>query len=146
VDTISSHFKPFAFLIGDWQGTFADGKTTDRQHFEWLHDGKLLSNHHSSTGERGGHSGDAVFAYDTVEKRIVFWYWDNAGGITLGHFTVRGDDLHADEEYRGEQNYKMRTVWKPIDGDNYDSSVFAQQEGEWKQLWTVRYKRVATRP
>lgn len=142
MNSISQHFEPFKFLIGDWQGTFADGKTTDRQHFEWLHDGRLIRNRHQSSGERGGHEGEAIFAFDTVKKKVVFWYWDNAGGITLGHFDVVGDELHAEEEYRGEENYKMRTVWKP-GKDWYDSTVFAEQGGEWKQLWTVRYLRTS---
>lgn len=136
-----AHFAPFAFLIGgEWVGTFADGKTTDHQHFEWEHDGKFIHNRHHSSGERA-HAGEAIYAYHPLQDRVIFWYWDVTGGISSGHFTVQGDELHAEEEYRGEQSYKMRSVWKPVDVDLYDSQQYAWQNEAWQPLWTVRYCR-----
>jgi hypothetical protein len=141
ISSVYAYFKAFEFLIGgEWVGTFADGKTTDHQHFEWERDGKFIHNRHHSTGERA-HAGEAIYAYDSVQGKVVFWYWDVTGGISSGHFTVHGDELHAEEEYRGEQNYKMRSVWKPVNANEYDSQQFAWQDDAWQPLWSVRYRR-----
>lgn len=137
---IPRHFQPFAFLIGEWVGTFADGTTTDHQFFEWLHDGKAIRNHHFSTGERP-HSGDAVYVFDAQAAQILSWYWDVTGGISSGVFTVNGDELHAEEEYRGAQSYRMRSIWKPAGANEYHAQQFGWQAGEWAPLWTVIYRR-----
>jgi hypothetical protein len=138
---LPAHFQSFSFLTqSDWVGKFADGKTTDYQHFEWQHGGKFLRNRHHSTGERGGHEGEAVFAYDEEAQRVRFWYWDITGGVSIGHITVHGEELHAEEDYRGEQSYKMRSIWKQNE-EGYESQQFAWQDGEWQPLWTVSYRR-----
>jgi hypothetical protein len=138
---IPEQFKAFYFLIGDWVGTFADGKTTDYQHFEWLHDGKFIKNHHHSTGERGGHAGDSIYALDPQRKVVTFWYWDNSGGISQGDFKVEGEALQAEQDYRGEQNYKIRSIWKPLGPNDYEAQQFIWQEGEWRPFWTTHYRR-----
>lgn len=134
-------FAAFAFLIGEWSGVFADGTTTDHQHFEWERDGHYIRNRHHSEGERP-HAGEAIYAYDVLQGRVVFWYWDVTGGISSGHFDVHGAELHAEEEYRSAQaQYRMRSIWRPVSADEYHAQQFAWQDGEWRPLWTVAYRR-----
>lgn len=140
---IPEHFQPLAFLIGDWKGEFADGSTTDFQHFEWDQGGLFIHNRHQSRGARGEHAGQSVYAWDPLDQRVIFFYWDNTGGTSRGHFEVVGEELHAEEEYRGAHSYKMRSVWRPLGGDAYEAEQYGMKEGEWRSLWATRYERTS---
>ena len=88
---------------------------------------------------------NGFYAYDPVTKAISFYYTSSQGDLTIGTATPDPDGktlphefdvLHAD----GKTEHVRSTVVR--DGnDAYWFSVFVQKDGEWGQLFKIRYER-----
>ena len=82
-------FKPIEFVVGScWVGTFPDGKQTDEHCFDWAYGRKFIRDHHVV---RGGapYEGETLYAWNPVERQVVFTYWSSDG--LHGHRQRRRD-------------------------------------------------------
>lgn len=113
-----SPLAPLARLAGhSWKGEFAEGGSWDRHCFEWTYDGK--------------------------DQRIVFHYFNSAGGYSEGDVQPAQNELRFPEE-RYEQGGKtmlLRTIWR-FEGDSRMLAVTGQQSGDkWVEAWRIGFAR-----
>jgi hypothetical protein len=90
---------------------------------------------------------NGFYACDPVKKSIVFYYTSEAGQLTVGTATLDldGKTLHQEFDTRqldGTSN-QVRSTIAPDGSNAYVFTVFLQQNGVWKQLFQITYKRKA---
>jgi hypothetical protein len=85
------------------------------------------------------------YAYNPVAKTISFYYTNSEGEMTIGTATLDpdGKTLHQDFDLMhtdGRTGHVRSTLLR--DGnDAYWFSVFLQKNGEWAQVFKIRYER-----
>jgi hypothetical protein len=90
---------------------------------------------------------NGFYAYDVAKAAIRFYYTADNGDLTIGTATpdLDGKTLHQEFDIThpsGKTDPVRSTVVR--DGeDAYLFTVFVQQNGEWKQIFEITYKRKA---
>ena len=88
---------------------------------------------------------NGFYAYDPAKKSINFYYTSESGQLTIGTSTPDADGKTLRQEFdvtqpSGVTNRIRSTVAR--DGNNaYVFTVFEPENGEWKQLLQIIYKR-----
>ena len=88
---------------------------------------------------------NGFYAYDAAKGAIRFYYTSDNGQLTIGTATpdLDGKTLHQEfdtTQPNGAVSHIRSTIVR--DGnDAYLFAVFAQQNGAWKQLFQITYKR-----
>ena len=140
---------PVAWLVG---GTWIsdvkdpqDGSVTHvENHISWA------PNHASIqfvTNFNGKPHYNGFYAYDARRGAIRFYYTSDSGQLTMGTLTPDLDGKRLDQEFattepNGTISHSRSTIVR--DGeDAYLFTVFIEQNGTWKQLFQIRYKRRA---
>jgi hypothetical protein len=138
---------PVAWMVG---GTWvtdvknpSDGTLTHvESHIRWAPNHQAID---FNTDFNGKPHYNGFYAYNPVTKAISFYYTTSHGELTIGTATPDPDGktlnhefdvLHAD----GKTEHVRSTVMR--DGnDAYWFSVFLQKDGEWAQVFKIRYER-----
>ncbi|MGA9567384.1 MAG: DUF1579 family protein, partial [Candidatus Korobacteraceae bacterium] len=90
---------------------------------------------------------NGFYAYDAAKAAIRFYYTADNGDLTIGTATpdLDGKTLHQEFDIvhpSGKTDHVRSTVVR--DGENaYLITVFVQQNGDWKQIFEITYKRKA---
>jgi hypothetical protein len=132
-------------LVGtDWVATFPGGKVTDTQRYEWVFGDRFVRNRHQVRTEDGKtvNEGEAIYAFDQRERRIVWWYWNTTGGYVTGTLTRdAGGALVADGENHGaaDQLDRKRQVIRIGDGE-WTVTGAQQKGGEWVEQPARTYR------
>ncbi len=90
---------------------------------------------------------NGFYAYDAAKSAIRFYYTADNGDLTIGTTTpdLDGKTLHQEFDImhsNGKTDHVRSTVVR--DGeDAYLFTVFVQQNGDWKQILEITYKRKA---
>ena len=90
---------------------------------------------------------NGFYAYDSAKAAIRFYYTADNGDLTIGTATpdLDGKTLHQEFDImhsNGKTDHVRSTVVR--DGENaYLFTVFVQQNGGWKQIFEITYKRKA---
>lgn len=145
--TTDSPLAPVAWLVG---GTWVsdvkdpqDGSVTHvENHITWAPNHQAIQ---FVTDFNGKPHYNGFYAYDPAKKSINFYYTSESGQLTIGTSTPDADGKTLRQEFdvmqpSGVTNHIRSTVAR--DGnDAYVFTVFEPENGEWKQLLQIMYKR-----
>jgi len=90
---------------------------------------------------------DGFYAYNPATKQIDFYYTSSAGELTIGTVTPDADGKTFHQEFdlmhvNGNTGHLRSTLVR--DGENaYEFSVLVQKNGDWQQVFHIRYERKA---
>ena len=90
---------------------------------------------------------DGFYAFNPATKKIDFYYTSSEGELTIGTVTPDPDGKTFHQEFdimhtNGTIGHLRSTLVR--DGDNaYGFSVLMQKNGEWQQVFHIRYERKA---
>ena len=140
---------PVAWLVGGtWVSDVkdpSDGSITHvENHISWAPNHQAVQ---FVTDFNGRPHYNGFYAYDPVKKSINFYYTSEQGLLTIGTATPGGDGKTLTQEFdtmvpNGKTGHMKSTITR--DGpDTYVFQVFAQQNGEWKLVLEITYKRQA---
>ena len=88
---------------------------------------------------------DGFYAYNPATKKIGFYYTNSEGELTIGTATPDEDGKTLHQEFdithvNGSTGHIRSMLVR--DGDNaYEFSVFLQKNGDWQQVFHIRYER-----
>jgi hypothetical protein len=145
--TADSPLAPVAWLVG---GTWVtdvkdpqDGTMTHvENHITWAPNQQAIQ---FVTDFNGQPHYNGFYAYDPAKKSINFYYTSEAGQLTIGTSTPDPDGRTLHQEFdvmqpKGSTDHIRSTIVR--DGnDTYLFAVFVQQNGEWKQIFQITYRR-----
>jgi hypothetical protein len=145
--TTESPLAPVAWLVG---GTWVsdvkdprDGSVTHvENHITWAPNHQAIQ---FVTDFNGKPHYNGFYAYDPAKKSINFYYTSESGQLTIGTSTPDADGKTLRQEFdvmqpSGITDHIRSTVAR--DGnDAYVFAVFEPENGEWKQLLQIIYKR-----
>lgn len=139
--------EPVAWLVG---GTWVsdvkdpqDGSTTHvENHITWAPNRTAIQ---FVTDFNGKPHYNGFYAYDSAKAAIRFYYTSEEGQLTVGTATpdLDGKTLHQEFDVT-QPNGTVQHIRSTIVRDGSDAylfTVFMQQEGTWKQLFQIMYKR-----
>jgi hypothetical protein len=144
-----SPLAPVAWLVGGtWMTDIKnpqDGSVTHvENHITWAPNHQAIQ---FVTDFNGKPHYNGFYAYDAAKSAIRFYYTADNGDLTIGTATpdLDGKTLHQEFDIMhptGKTDHVRSTVVR--DGeDAYLFTVFVQQNGEWKQIVEITYKRKA---
>ena len=86
---------------------------------------------------------EGIYAWDPAKKRISFWYADKEGNLTQGVAAMTGDTLTQDFDILNTngRDDKLRSLIVRDGTDSYNWNVSAQKDGQWAELFHLRYVR-----
>ena len=86
---------------------------------------------------------EGIYAWDPAKKRISFWYADKEGNLTEGVASMSGETLTQDFDILNTngRDDKLRSLIVRDGPDSYNWNVLAQKEGQWAELFHLRYNR-----
>ncbi len=142
-----SPLAPVAWLTG---GTWvtdvkdpSDGTTTHvENHIRWAPNHQAID---FNTDFNGKPHYNGFYAYNPVAKTIGFYYTNSEGQLSIGTATpdADGKTVHQDFDIMqpdGKTQHIRSTLLR--DGnDAYWFSVFVQKDGDWAQVFKIRYER-----
>jgi len=140
-------YEPLAFLAEHcWQGTFADGKTTDKHCFSWVYGGKFLRDQHvvhRSAGQPDDF-GESIYLWDAGARELQYLYIESGGGFSRG--TVSGDGttlVFPAATYHGPDGTEtVRSRWQRSGNDGYDVVTEFQGKNGWMPGFALHMQRV----
>jgi hypothetical protein len=138
-------FAPLAFLAGHcWQGTFADGKTTDEHCFSWVYGGKFLRDQHTVRAPgRADTGGESIYFWNASARQLQYLYIESDGGFIRGTVTAEGNTLvFPASAYQDEDATEtIRSRWQRSGQDAYDVATELQGKDGWGPLFALHMKR-----
>ena len=135
---------PLSFWAGHcFKGAFPDGKQTDEHCFTWVFEGSVLRDRHVVRNPgRPDYIGETVYFWDPDAKKIAFFYYENAGGISTGTVDPTADGMvvpSARYSAPGEaMTYRVR--WTKQGGDAYEAFSEAQNGDKWVTMFKMTLK------
>lgn len=141
--------EPVAWLVGGtWVSDVKDPQNGSMTHVEnhitWAPNRAAIQ---FVTNFNGKPHYNGFYAYDAAKAAIRFYYTSEEGQLTIGAATpdLDGKTLHQEFDVtqpNGAVNHIRSTIVS--DGnDAYLFTVFMQQNGAWKRLFQITYKRNA---
>lgn len=145
------HFAWLQQLAGScWTGQHPDGRTRDTQCFN-VQFGRFIRGTTRLSELRAGKweqrfEGESVLAWDNANRRISYWYWTSTGAFGPAEAYFEGPQLHFPASRKpGANAIEVRMTWSRIDASSYRVSRQKRTGGEWKEMFTVVYKRATTK-
>jgi hypothetical protein len=138
----STRFGPMEFVVGScWIGTFPDGKQTDEHCFDWMFDRQFIRDRHQVRGGKP-YSGESVYSWDVQEKRVAFLYWNSDGFTSTGYAQETPEGILFPTKYpTGKSVLELRSLWTRTGTDSYRVKVTQLTDGQWRELWSMEFKR-----
>lgn len=146
-NSANSPLAPVAWLVGGtWVSDVkdpSDGTVTHvENHIGWAPNHQAIE---FNTDFNGKPHYNGFYAYNPAAKTIGFYYTNSEGELTIGTATpdTDGKTLHQDFDIMhtdGRTGHIRSTVVR--DGnDAYWFTVFMQKNGEWAEVFKIRYER-----
>jgi len=142
-----SALDPIAWFVGGaWVSDVKDPSDGSVTHVE--NRIRWAPNHQAvefNTDFNGKPHYNGFYAFNPVSKQIVFYYTNSEGEMTIGTATPDADGKTLRQEFDifhtdGKTGHIRSTIVR--DGDDaYWFTVFMQKDGEWAQLFKIRYER-----
>lgn len=139
-------FGWLAALAGScWVGSDAQGRTTDRQCYEFQYGHFLrgaITVHAGSATGKGAYLGDSFFAWDAQRERIIYTYWASAGHHGRAGAQYEGERLVFPPTHEAEVgDPQIRSIWERLDAGSF-VVVREQRDGDgWVELMRATYRR-----
>lgn len=134
-----------AFFVGScWDGVFSDGQSTDRHCLRAMNKGHFVRDRHFVDGARGPYGGETIFSWDAEEGRIVYVYFDTAGGKSEGTLIPVDDGFKAPDEVYEMGDGRSMTIasaWVITGPDSWEQRTQDVSGDAPKTLWTIAYDR-----
>ena len=142
-----SPLAPVAWLVGGtWVSDVkdpSDGSTTHVENrIRWAPNHQAIE---FATDFNGKPHYNGFYAYNPVAKTIGFYYTNSEGELTIGTATPDPDGKTVHQEFdimhpNGKTGHIRSTLLR--DGnDAYWFTVFMQKDGEWAEVFKIRYER-----
>lgn len=144
--TPAAPLAPLKFLGGYcWNGTFADGKTTDEHCYEWVYGGKFLRDRHVVRGGEQPYQGETLYFWDGELKAIAYIYFNSDGGVSRGTLKADGDQLlfPAERYNEGGKTREFSTTITRDGEQGYASITHELKDGQRVEAWRTSFKRGA---
>lgn len=136
--------EPLAFLAGHcWKGTMPGAGDTDEHCFSWMYDGRYLRDRHVvRRGDKTMYEGESIYYWNSLERRVEYFYVTAAGGQATGRMEVEGDALvfPVARLATGGKSLAFRSRWKRVGTDAYEVLREYETEKGWMPV-TVLMKR-----
>jgi hypothetical protein len=138
---------PVAWLVGGtWVSDVKDPQDGSMTHVEnriaWAPNHAAIQ---FVTDFNGKPHYNGFYAYDAAKGAIRFFYTSDNGQLTMGTATpdAGGKTLHQefDTTQPDGRVQRIRSTIVRAGNDEYLFTVFLQQNGAWKQLFQISYKR-----
>jgi hypothetical protein len=142
--TEADPLQPLRFLVGHcWSGEFANGGGSDTHCFEPMYGNRFVRDRHVVRGKGADYLGESVYGFDAKRKRVVYWYWSNAGVMDNGDVEAVADGLNFPEHHLTQpKDLIMRTRWKRLGDDRYEAlNEHKAEDGAWQTDWKALYVR-----
>jgi len=137
--------QPMAFLAGHcWQGTFADGKTTDEHCFQWQYQDHVLRDVHTvRAAGQPDYVGETLYYFDSASAKVAFLYVENGGGYSRGNMVATQDGLEFPEtDYvDAGKALRYRVHWTPTAADSYQAHSEMLLNGQWTTQFRLQMKK-----
>lgn len=147
---VSPELRPLAFLVGScWRATFPGTTQTDTHCYTAMHGGRHIRDRHVVEGAPAAYAGETIYRWDPVSRQIRYDYFASDGGYSRGAAVPTGEGISfPDEGYIGGngQRLMLRNAMTGIGADGYDGHSEMQQDGSWRDMWRMRFTRVAPAP
>lgn len=143
--TTASRFAPLEFLVGScWRGTFPGSAQTDEHCFEWVYDHKFVRDRHVVRGGQP-YSGETIYFWDDVRKRIAFSYWNSEGQMMPGFVvSAKLDSLTFSTSVATKAAVtELRSIWTHGGADSYRVTQLERSGGAWKERVAMEMSRTA---
>ena len=138
---------PVAWLVGGtWVSDVKDSSDGSVTHVEsrirWTPNRQAIE---FNTDFDGKPHYNGFYAYNPVAKTIAFYYTNSEGELTIGTATPDPDGKTLRQEFdimhpNGKTGHIRSTLVR--DGnDAYWFTVFMQKDGDWAQVFKIRYER-----
>ncbi len=139
--------QPMAFLAGScWKGTFTGRAVTDEHCFRWIMNGRFLRDHHVVRGDSVPYEGESTYAWDTDQKRIVYWYLALPGFYSHGNVEPAENGLVFHDDLVTPAPRKLHITWTRSGPDAYTVRVDDVTDSTPRQLWSMVMKRSRAAP
>jgi hypothetical protein len=139
---------PIAWLAGTWVAEAKEpGSSNPPSQIVARYTPKLDGTAMSiETSFDGKQAYQGMFGYDTLLKKIAFWYVTPAAESVHGTVVVNGDDSVLDFTMTGldGDKAKLQTRMHRTDADHFLWELYADPTGSgWVKVFDVKYHRVA---
>jgi hypothetical protein len=149
-----AHFGWLRQLAGScWATTLPDGKTTDRQCYEFRL-GRFLFGTITigaatapaagpDTRHPAGFRGEGLLAWDAKANKIALWTWASDGSFGPAEATFEGELVRFPRPNKADPGAPptSRTTWKRLDADSFRVGQEQRENGAWTEKWFVVYRR-----
>jgi hypothetical protein len=122
---LRAELEPLRFLVGHcWRGAMKQGAEQDTHCFEPAYGGQHVRDRHEVTGAAAPYSGETLYSWNGVEKRIDYVYFNSLGGVSRGSMMPRPGLLDfGGDTYTGADGTRMSIsiIWRMIDERTYEA-------------------------
>lgn len=142
--TPAATLAPLEFLGGYcWNGTFANGKTTDEHCYEWVYGGKFLRDRHVVRGGPQPYQGESLYFWDGEQKAVAYLHFNSDGGVSRGTLKVEGDTLLFPTERYGEgaTTREFSTTLMRDGDERYATVTHELTKGTRVEAWRTAFRR-----
>lgn len=135
-------FGWFGRLAGAcWKGDTQPNGVSDTQCYSTQY-GQYIRGTIEIRGLPSRFEGDSVFAWDAKRRLIEYTQWSSGGTTRVGEAAFDGEALVFPDALRpGALAPKARNVWRRIDDDSFRVTRERNEDGQWKEAFTVVYRR-----
>jgi hypothetical protein len=139
--------SPVAWLVGGtWVSDVKDPSDGSVTHVEnrirWAPNRQAIE---FNTNFNGKPHYNGFYAYNPAAKTVGFYYTSAEGELTIGTATADpdGKTLHQDFDimHADGKTGHIRSTLTRDGNDAYWFAVFVQKDGEWTQVFRIRYER-----
>lgn len=135
---------PLSFWAGHcFKGAFPDGKQTDEHCFAWVFEGSVLRDRHVVRNPgKPDYIGETVYFWDPDARKIAYFYYENAGGISSGTAEPSADGMvfPATRYTAPGDSMTYRARWTRQGTNAYEAFSEAQNGDTWMPMFKITLK------
>jgi copper(I)-binding protein len=141
---------PIAWLVGScWRATFPNTTHTDTHCYTPMHGGRQVRDVHVVEGAPAPYSGETVYRWDPIARRIRYDYYASDGGYSAGSVEPTPTGLaYPEEVYTSGTGERMtlRNSATRESAEAYIGMSEMRQSETWREMWRMRFTRVGPAP
>lgn len=147
---LAEELRPLATLIGHcWRATFPGSEVTDTHCWSVMPGGHQVRDRHVVRGAAGPYSGESLYRWDAVARRIRYDYYASDGGYSTGFVDAVADGLSFPDENHVALSGAQSVMRNSMTWDSptaFTGSSEMRRGDTWQQMWRMRFERVSEVP